>query len=273
MTKALTVHIVSDSTGGTAASAVRAVGALFDRPYHEVPHVFTRSKAQIDEIIAAAQDPDENSLIVYTLTDYDLRDHLERGSADTGITIVPLLSPLIQAFRSVTQTDPKRQPGQQYRVNEAYMDRIAALDFAMAHDDGFGLDYLLAADVILVGVSRTSKTPTCIYLAYQGVRAANVPLIPNQPPSDTLIDALKAGVPAVGLIATPNRLSQIRQHRLTVLDRNDTPEYAAIDRVREEVAEARLFFDRYNLPIIDVTRRSIEETAAGIRAILRDLRS
>ncbi|MEL7215777.1 MAG: kinase/pyrophosphorylase, partial [Pseudomonadota bacterium] len=219
----LHVHVVSDSTGGTAASAVQAVAALFDAPWEEVPHVFARTPEKIEEALRAAAASPGPALIVYTLTDVERRDQLVAGAERMGIPTVALLSPLIGAFRVLLGQDPARQPGQQYRVNEAYLDKIAALDFAMSHDDGQGLDRLLAADVILVGVSRTSKTPTCVYLAYQGVRAANVPLVPGQAPPQSLLDALAAGIPAIGLIATPSRLAQVRATRLDALERGDTP--------------------------------------------------
>ncbi|MEL6583508.1 MAG: pyruvate, water dikinase regulatory protein [Pseudomonadota bacterium] len=266
----LTVHIVSDATGGTAASAVRAVSALFAGEITERSHVFVRSEKDIDDILSDLEHSLSLNLLVYTLTDHDLRDRLERGAAAANIQAIALLSPLIEAFKGALNTPPARRPGGQHRIGRDYLDRISALDFAMAHDDGQDPGYLLGADVILVGVSRTSKTPTSIYLAYQGIRAANVPLVPGQKPPSGLLEALKAGIPAVGLIATPNRLAQIREHRLSVLERNVTESYASLDTIRSELAEARLFFDRYDLPVIDVTRRSIEETAASIKALIKE---
>ena len=269
----LYVHMVSDSTGGTATSAVQAVAALFDGPWDEAQHVFARTSAKIEEALRAAATSPGPALIVHTLTDVQLRDQLVTGAARMRIPTIALLSPLIAAFGALLGQDPVRQPGQQYRLNDAYLEKIADIDFAMSHDDGQRLDQLLAADVILVGVSRTSKTPTCVYLAYQGIRAANVPLVPDQTPPQSLVDAMAAGIPTIGLIATPSRFAQIRATRIDALQRSDTPTYADASRIREEVAEARLFFDRHDMPIIDVTRRSIEETAAAIRAHLRNMRS
>ena len=157
----------------------------------------------------------------------------------------------------------------QHRITSVYFDRIAALDFAISHDDGALGDRLMQADVILTGVSRTSKTPTCIYLAHRGVKAANVPLVPKTTPDPAFIAAIGKGVPVIGLTASPARLSQIRSQRLEAIGSVQTADYAEIDAIRAEVADARIFFDRHDIPVIDVTRRSIEETAAEILALLR----
>jgi [pyruvate, water dikinase]-phosphate phosphotransferase / [pyruvate, water dikinase] kinase len=159
--------------------------------------------------------------------------------------------------------------GLQHRVSSEYFARISALDFATAHDDGALGRRLLQADVVLTGVSRTSKTPTCIYLAYRGIRAANVPLLPKSEPDPALFAAIEAGVPVIGLTASPTRLAQIRSQRLAAMGAGHAPDYADLGRIRGEVAEARLFFDRHEIPVIDVTTRSIEETAAAILVILR----
>ncbi|MGB0496717.1 MAG: pyruvate, water dikinase regulatory protein [Rubricella sp.] len=263
------IHVVSDSTGETANAVARAALAQFDgieTVHHR--HVFVRAIEQVDAILAGIEPG--NSVLLYTLSDPKLADRVETRCTQSGIDCISLISPVITALSMKFGQTPRGRPGRQYGVDQAYLDRISALDFAMSHDDGLSADHLLAADVILIGVSRTSKTPTSIYLAYQGVKAANVPLVPRQDPPAALFDAISAGVPAVGLVATPNRLAQVRQHRVDALARGLVSEYADVATIREEVAEARLFFDRHGLPVIDVTRRSIEETAAAILALLRE---
>ncbi|MEO1541807.1 MAG: pyruvate, water dikinase regulatory protein [Pseudomonadota bacterium] len=264
----LTLHVVSDSTGETAASAVRAATSLFDTlNMTRHMHVFVRSEAQVQAFVSGIEDA--NALVVYTIADRALSAYLSAQCEERGITAIALLEPLIQAIQSRYHNEPMFRPGRQYAVDQAYLDRMSAIDYAISHDDGITADYLLGADVVLVGVSRTSKTPTCIYLAYQGVKAANVPLVGSEKHLEYLHQAMATGVPVVGLVASPNRLAQVRQHRLVALGRDDTPDYADLERIREEVAEARMFFDRHDIPVIDVTRRSIEETAAEVRAELR----
>ena len=186
-----------------------------------------------------------------------------------GVESTGVLDPLIATLARVMNETPSHRPGMQHRMTNDYFDRIAALDFAISHDDGALGQRLRRADVILTGISRTSKTPTCIYLAYRGVKAANVPLVPNREPPRELLKAIAAGVAVVGLTASPSRLAHVRGHRLESLGQPAAADYADLGRIRAEVAHARLFFQRYRIPVIDVTRRSIEETAAEILAELR----
>ncbi|HSF90923.1 MAG TPA: pyruvate, water dikinase regulatory protein, partial [Paracoccaceae bacterium] len=207
-------------------------------------------------------------LVVYTIMNGQVVDIIKQICEKKGIRAVPLLDPLFQAFDTLNKMQRNTRPGMQYNVDQEYLERVTALDYAISHDDGLSAGYLKKADVILVGVSRTSKTPTCIFLAYQGIRAANVPLVPGQDIPEGLKEALAAGVPAVGLIASPSRLMQVRQHRLQSLGRTEIADYVDKAEIHEELTSARLLFDKYNLPVIDVTRRSIEETTAAIRDIL-----
>ena len=160
-------------------------------------------------------------------------------------------------------------PGQQYKVNQMYFQRINAVDFAMYTDDGQTGERLLSADVIIVGISRTSKTPTCIYLAYQGLRAANLPLFPNQEPPKSFFVALKRKIPVVGLIASLTRLKEIRSNRLEILGKKHLPDYIDTKKIQEELVYARLFFERHKIPVLDVTRRSVEETAAAVKQLIK----
>ena len=263
------LHIISDSTGETVSAVLRAALARFDTDDPEL-HVtiFVRNRSDLDE--ALAQAVAEPGLIVYTLSDSALQSHLISFCAGNGLPNVPVLDPVVAALSDFLGKTAQDRPGMQHRLNSDYFDRIAALDFAISHDDGALADRLLSSDVILTGVSRTSKTPTCIYLAHRGVKASNMPLIPKTEPDPAFLSALERGVPAIGLTASPSRLSQVRSHRLESLGANTSADYAEIDTIRAEVSDALLFFGRFNIPVIDVTRRSIEETAAEIMAILRD---
>lgn len=212
--------------------------------------------------IAAAQ------LCAYTVVDPALRSRIVARCVAANTPSIALLDPLINGLGALLGATPSGRPGRQYNVDAGYFDRITALDFAIANDDGNTRDHLLSADVILTGVSRTSKTPTCVYLAYQGIKAANVPLTPSSPEPSALLEAISAGVPVIGLIASASRLMHIRQTRLNALDAHLIPEYSSREGIEDELVRARLFFERHALPVIDVTRRSIEETAASVRHYL-----
>ncbi|MEM8792683.1 MAG: pyruvate, water dikinase regulatory protein [Pseudomonadota bacterium] len=261
------IHLISDSTGETLLTTIRAVLA----PFQHVPvalhqSVFVRSQSDIEA--ALDQVRRAPGIVFHTLVNQDHRRMVDAGCEELSQFSIPLLDPLIARMGEYLGDHPRHKPGMQYRIDSDYFDRISAMDFAISHDDGALGSRLLRADVILTGVSRTSKTPTCIYLAYRSIRAANMPLVPGIKPDPAFFEALDAGVPAIGLTASPTRLSQVRTHRLEALG-DRTQSYADLEKIREEVAEARLFFQRYGLPVIDVTRRSIEETAAEILAILR----
>jgi len=265
--KPLTLYLISDSTGNTIASAARASAIRFEsRGLVIEENVFVRTREHISLIVERVRQP---ALILHTLADATLLEHLTTLAAQHEIEAIGVLDSTVQAIARHLGAPGPSLPGQQHRVDNNYIKRIDAIDFAMAHDDGLDPDRLLGADVILVGVSRSSKTPTCIYLGYQGVRAANVPLVPHVATPSGLLAALEAGVPVIGLVVSPGRLAQIRSHRLVALDRSETQGYADIASIRSEVSEARLFFERHDIPIIDVSRRSIEETAAAILAELR----
>jgi regulator of PEP synthase PpsR (kinase-PPPase family) len=261
------IHLVSDSTGETLYAVVKAAVARFegaDVALHM--SVFVRSDADLEAALAKIRH--HPGLVFHTVADERHRAVLQAELDTLGLEAVAVLDEPIARLARFLALEPDHQPGMQHRINDAYFSRIAALDFAIAFDDGALGERLKAADVILTGVSRTSKTPTCIYLAYRGIKAANMPLVPNTEPPPAFFQAQDAGVPVVGLIASPGRLEQIRRQRLEALG-DRSPDYADPERIRAEVTESRLFFQRHGIPVIDVTRRSIEETAAEILAILR----
>lgn len=261
------LHLVSDSTGETVGAVMRAALVRFSdvaTRFHVT--VFVRNAHDLAPALAAIRQ--HGGLVIYTITDEALRTELIRVCEETGTPMVPVLDHVISAMQELFETEPVMRPGMQHRITSDYFKRIDALDFAINHDDGASGNRLSRADVILTGISRTSKTPTCVYLAYRGVKAANVPLVPGQDPDPAFLDAIKEGAAVIGLTASPSRLAQIRSHRLEAIG-SDMADYAEIERIRSEVSDALLFFERHQLPVIDVTRRSIEETAAEILAILR----
>jgi regulator of PEP synthase PpsR (kinase-PPPase family) len=259
------LHLVSDSTGETLYAMSRAVCARFNNVL-EIEHIYSliRSRAQIDRVLAEiAVAP---GVIVHTIVDEELRGALEAGCQKLDMPCFGALDPLVSALSWYLGAPLSTRVGAQYALDTDYFNRMDALSYALGHDDGQGGQDLQAADVVLVGVSRTSKTPTCIYLAHRGVRAANVPLIsPSEPPA-----ALSniEGIPIVGLTISPDRLIQIRRNRLRSLNERRDSEYVDTDLVRGEVVAARRLFERQGWPVIDVTRRSVEETAAAVINIL-----
>jgi len=255
--------LLSDATGSTLAATVKAaLGQFPDESPTISLHPFLRDAKDIAKI------PDAEfaraSAVIYTLVSPDLRDAVLKRAFTHKVPVLSLLDPFIDLIATLTDRRPLAVPGGQYRVDDTYMAQIAAMDFAISNDDGVGLDRLLEADVILTGVSRTSKTPTCIYLGYQGIRAANVPIISNCKQYPDLEEALAAGIPGVALTASATRLSQVRKTRLRALGSPEDAAYTDVADIEEELVHARLYFERLNIPVIDVTRRSIEETAAAV---------
>lgn len=263
------LHLVSDSTGETLHAISKAALAPFgDAEVRPVISVFVRSRKDLEAVFQRIED--HPGPVIYTLADPGLQAALVEFCAARGLTAYAPLDAVISVLSGALGMEADRRPGLQYQLDRDYFDRISALDYAIAHDDGALGTRLMQADVILTGVSRTSKTPTSIYLAYRGVKAANVPLVPGVAPPQAFFEAIDAGVPVIGLTASPSRLAHVRSHRLEAIGAGDkTADYAEVDRIRSEVAEARLFFERHGIPVIDVTRRSIEETAAAILAELR----
>jgi len=259
------IHLVSDSTGETLNAMARAVCARFT-DILPIEHIYAlvRSTRQLDralEEIAGAP-----GVVMHTIIDPNLRAALEDGCRRLEMPCIAALDPVVSAMSRYLGARISTRVGAQHALNNDYFDRIEALDYAIAHDDGQGGQDLTQADVILVGVSRTSKTPTCIYLAHRGVRAANVPLVPGRPPPEELFTLKNTLI--VGLMTSPERLIQIRRNRLLSLKESRESDYIDTDAVRQEIISARRLFERQGWPIIDVTRRSVEETAAAIINLL-----
>ncbi len=264
------LHLVSDATGETISRVARATVSLFD-DVEPVEHLWTlvRTVRQLDVVIGGIKE--HPGVVLFTLVDLAQRGRLEDACRALKLPCVSVLDPAIEAFTGFLRIETRRQPGRQHVLDEEYFRRMDAMDFALMHDDGMGLDDIHEADVVLVGVSRTSKTPTCVYLANRGVKAANVPLIAGRPPPAEL-DALRK-VLVVGLTNDPDRLVSVRRSRVRLWRHGRDSDYVDPDQVRQEVTAARRLFARKGWPTIDVSRRSIEETAAEILTLLAERQS
>jgi len=263
------VYLISDATGTTLQGLARACMAQFDG-IHPVERFWPmiRSEAQLDRAI---EDIKENpGPVLYTLVERKQRKKLEQLCQDLDIPCMPVLDPILRGMSSYLGLPTKGIPGLQHALDEAYFRRIDAVDFALSYDDGQNLDGLEDADVILIGVSRTSKTPTCIFLARRGIKAANIPLAHGIDFPEKLVSM--KGPLFVGLTESPKRLVNLRKSRLHAAE--DDPHYSEntyldLESVEEEVRRARRLFSKYKWPVIDVTRRSVEETAAEIMMLLQ----
>lgn len=259
------LHLVSDSTGETLDAMARAVCARFtDILPLEHTYALVRSARQLDRALDEIQGAP--GLVMHTIVDPSLREALEDGCRRLETPCIAALDPVVSAMSRYLGAPISTRVGAQHTMGADYFQRIEALNYAISHDDGQGSGELDQADVVLVGVSRTSKTPTSIYLAHRGVRAANIPLVPGTDPPASLLTLKHAVV--VGLTASPDRLVQIRKNRLLSLQEDRESDYIDADNVRDEIVRARRLFERHGWPVIDVTRRSVEETAAAIINIL-----
>ncbi len=260
------VHLVSDSTGETLNTLLKATAARFEtaKPLEHVASL-VRSHVQLDKVLARIEQAP--GLVMYTIVDAGMRRRLEVKCAELQVPAISVLDPLLNAFADYLGLEQTMRAGGQYELDEDYFRRIAAIDYTLAHDDGQMTWDLESAEVVLVGVSRTSKTPTCMYLANRGIKAANVPLVPTSDPPPELAGLRKPLV--VGLTASPDRLSSIRASRMTNLAATqDAESYTEQSAVRAEVQKAKRYFASNKWPVIDVTRRSVEETAAKILTLL-----
>ena len=264
------LHLISDSTGETLITVARAAAAQYAN-VHPVEHVFpaVRTGKQLDRVLTEIEN--EPGIVLYTLLDEALVGRLEKKCEELGIPCRSILGPVLRVFQAYLGTETAQKVGAQHILNAEYFKRIDALNYTMMHDDGQLTEEFEGADVVLVGVSRTSKTPTSIYLANRGVKTANYPLVPNVQMPSVLENLVKPLV--VSLFASPERIVQIRQNRLLGLNAHrDDDQYIDRQAVAEEIAFSRRLAAKHNWPLIDVTRRSIEETAAAIMTLLAERR-
>src|SRR3984957_8574299 len=264
------LHLISDATGETLITVARAAAAQYAKvsPVEHV-HPLVRTQKQLDRVLAEIEE--SPGIVLYTLLEGILVERLEGKCRELGLPCLSILGPVLHLFQAYLGAETTHKVGAQHTLNAEYFRRIDALNYTMMHDDGQLHDDLEEADIVLVGVSRTSKTPTSIYLANRGVKTANVPLVPGVPLTSS-VERLQHPL-VVGLFATPERIVQIRQNRLLGLKvERDDDQYIDRQAVAEEIAASRRLCAKHNWPLIDVTRRSIEETAAAVLAHLGERR-
>lgn len=255
------VHLVSDSTGETLVGVMKASTAQFrNATALEHLHALVRSEAQLER--ALEHIGSKPGVVLYTLVDQDRRKTLERFCMERHIPCVSILDPVLSMMGRYLGVSVSSEVGAQRTLDTAYYNRITSLDFAMAHDDGQAVMGLKEADIVLLGISRTSKTPTCIYLANRGYKAGNIPLVPGAPLPKVLDEITQPLI--IGLVSSPDRIVEIREARMRGLSGPGRSHYTDASSVRDEMREAKRLFARRGYPVIDVSRRSIEETAAQI---------
>tara|TARA_B100002019_G_scaffold23014_1_gene17484 strand:+ start:1400 stop:2218 length:819 start_codon:yes stop_codon:yes gene_type:complete len=266
MNEKYNVYLVSDSTGETLDRiflSLKSQFANFD--YEKKEFAFVRTEQQIDKIIKECINL-ENSLILYTIVETKLAKYISNQSEKNGVPCFGILGNLILSFSKLLNQKAIHKPSAQHVLDDDYYKRIEAIQFTMAHDDGKKVDDLSQADVILLGVSRTSKTPTSIYLANRGYKTINIPLILDQQIPEGLNSNEKVCI--VGLIADPERLADIRRNRVAIMSDHKIKEYTDLEHIKKELVDSKSLFKKNNWPVIDVTRRSVEETAASILKII-----
>jgi regulator of PEP synthase PpsR (kinase-PPPase family) len=255
------LHLVSDSSGETVSGIMRACLVQYDE--EKVTEHFwwlIRTQGQMNRVLEGIRA--NPGLVIFTLLDVDTKQLLETECRRLAIPYVSALDPVMTALQKYFNKAGGHEIGRQHNLTDDYFDRIEAMHFALQHDDGQCLSTLPSADIILLGVSRTSKTPTCMYLANKGFKVGNIPLVPGFTLSNDMFSDSTALI--VGLTREPKSLSDIRQNRLRLMNENKGIEYADVDSVKLEVATSKRLFGKHGWPIIDVTRKSIEETAASI---------
>ena len=257
------IYLISDSTGETLERIFFAIKAQFKNiEYKVLSYSFTRTENQIDKIISEVI-TDPNSIILYTIVDNNLAKYLANVSSDKKIPCFGILGNLILSFSKLLNQKASHVPSGQHVLNDEYYKRIEAIQFTMNHDDGNLINEINKSDIILLGVSRTSKTPTSIYLANKGFKTSNIPLVNKNSLPKSLIKNPNATC-VVGLNTEPERLADLRKNRMNSLKETENKFYTDIENIKKEVEEAKNTFKKYKWPTIDVTRKSVEETAASI---------
>ncbi len=263
MSNTYQIYLISDSTGETLDRIFTAIKAQFKNIDYKIhTYSFTRTENQIFKILSEAE-KHSNSIILYSIVDSNLAKYLANTSDDKKIPCFGVLGDLILSFSKLLNQKASHLPSGQYALNDEYYKRISAIQFTMSHDDGNLLKELNKSDIILLGVSRTSKTPTSIYLANKGFKTSNIPLINKNSIPKTLKENPKLAC-VVGLNTEPERLVDIRKNRMSSLKETENKFYTDLENIKKEVQQAKDTFRKYKWPVIDVTRKSVEETAASI---------
>ena len=257
------IYLISDSTGETLDRIFTAIKAQFKNIEYKIHTCsFTRTENQILKILSEAE-KDTKSIILYSIVDSNLAKYLAKTSDDRRIPCFGVLGDLILSFSKLLNQKASHEPSGQYALNDEYYKRIEAIQFTMNHDDGNLVKEINKSDIVLLGVSRTSKTPTSIYLANKGLKTSNIPLVNKNSIPKILMDNPKITC-VVGLNTEPERLVDIRKNRMSSIKETENKSYIDLEKIRKEVDEAKNTFKKYKWPIIDVTRKSVEETAASV---------
>lgn len=261
------LHLISDATGETLNTVARAATAQYS-DYKPIEHIYAlvRTPKQLQRVLADIER--QPGIVLFTIINPEVRQQLETYCARLSVPCISILDPVINSLAQYLNTQSRPQVGGQHALNAEYFRRIDALNFTMAHDDGQNVDGLEKADVVLVGISRTSKTPTSIYLAQRGIKTANVPIVPGVAVPAKLRELSNPLV--VGLIASAERIAQIRRHRLLALHETRESSYADARHITDEIVHMKKLCSQQNWPLIDVTRRSVEETAASVLNLLAE---
>lgn len=261
------LHLVSDATGETLNTVAKAAAAQYS-DFRPIAHIYAlvRTPSQLNRALREIEE--QPGIVLFTLINPDIRRHLEEQCEAMGVPCLSILDPIISILSQYLNTASRPQVGGQHALNSDYFRRIDALNYTMSHDDGQNIGDLEKADVVILGVSRTSKTPTSIYLAQRGIRTANVPIVPGIPVPKKLTEV--KGPLIVGLIASAERIAQIRRHRLLSLKESRSTDYVDPRQITDELMLMKTLCSQSDWPMIDVTRRSVEETAATILNMLSD---
>ena len=266
MTQKYNVYLISDSTGETLDRIFLSLKSQFANfEYKKKEFAFVRTEQQIDKIIKECSEL-QNSIILYTIVETKLAKYISYSSEKNNVPCFGILGNLILTFSKLLNQKAIHKPSAQHVLDDEYYRRIEAIQFTMQHDDGRKLDDITKADIVLLGVSRTNKTPTSIYLANKGYKTINIPLVLDQKIPDYL-KSQNNKTCVIGLVADPERLADIRRNRVAIMKDNNIKEYTDLNFIKEEVNKSKQLFNKYKWPIIDVTRRSVEETAASILKI------
>lgn len=260
------IYVVSDSIGETAELVVRAVVSQFDSRLIDIQkYPYIEDRASIDEIIASAKE--SKAMIVFTLVIPELKAYIMESAIAAGIPIIDIMGPLLSTMQETLHVTPTGKPGLVRRLDEEYFRKVDAIEFAVKYDDGRDPRGLLRADVVLIGVSRTSKTPLSMYLANKRLKVANVPIVPEVDPPEELFQVPKER--CIGLVINPEHLNAIRTERLKALGLTAQANYANLDRISQELEYSRKIIERIGCPIIDVSQKAVEETANIILEIIK----
>ena len=263
MSNTYQIFLISDSTGETLDRIFLSLKAQFKNIQYKInPYSFTRTENQIWKIIDLAS-KEQNPIILYTIVDNNLAKYLANKCNENKIPCFGVLGSLILSFSKLFNQKASHEPSGQYALNEEYYNRIEAIQFTMNHDDGNLLADVTKSDIILLGVSRTSKTPTSIYLANKGFKTANIPLV-NKSSLPEVLKNKPDNFCVIGLTTEAERLSDIRKNRINSLKDTKNKDYTNLEKIKKEVEEAKNTFKKYKWPVIDVTRKSVEETAASV---------